>query len=226
MVTNKTQNLKNKRVLITAGPTWVPIDEARVISNVASGETGVILSEAFRRLGAKVTLLLGPAAACCLDKKIRLLRFKFFEELKNIITRELRSHKYDVVIHSAAVSDYKPSVVYAQKVKSGRKAWKLNLVPTTKIIGLIKKVDDSVFLVGFKFEPGASKSLLIKRTKELIKRGRLDLAVGNSINGSRYEAYIVSNHSIYGPLRDKARLVKKLVSVVGENFPRGVQWKK
>ena len=48
--------LKNKRVLITAGPTWVKIDKVRVISNTASGKTGLLFADAFKRLGSKVTL--------------------------------------------------------------------------------------------------------------------------------------------------------------------------
>jgi phosphopantothenoylcysteine decarboxylase/phosphopantothenate--cysteine ligase len=214
-------NLRNKRILITAGPTWVPIDKVRVISNVASGETGIILAQELIRSGARVTLLLGPSGVCCLDKRIRLLRFRFFDELKNKITRELRWHKYDVVIHSAAVSDYRPSLVFAQKVKSDKKIWQLNLVPTVKIIDLIKKIDPSVFLAGFKFEPGAGKNLLIKRARGLIKRAGLDLAVANSVNRNQYRAYIISRHGICGPLRNKASLAKGLLSAIGENL-----WKK
>ena len=57
---SQSHKLKNKKVLITAGPTWVPIDNVRVISNTATGETGILLSEKLKNLGAKVTLLLGP----------------------------------------------------------------------------------------------------------------------------------------------------------------------
>ena len=109
-------NLKNKRILITAGPTWVAIDKVRVISNIASGKTGVILAEKLNNCGAKVTLLMGPGECCCLNKKIRLVRFKFFADLKQTITRELKSNKYDVIIHSAAVSDYRVENVYSGKI--------------------------------------------------------------------------------------------------------------
>ena len=72
-------NLRKLRVLITAGPTWVAIDNVRVISNIATGETGKILAEKLASMGAKVTLLIGPGDLCCLKKNIRLIRFKFFE---------------------------------------------------------------------------------------------------------------------------------------------------
>ncbi|MDP3732601.1 MAG: phosphopantothenoylcysteine decarboxylase [Candidatus Omnitrophota bacterium] len=208
--------LKNKRILITAGPTWVPIDKVRVISNIATGQTGILLAEELRKQGAKVTLLLGPAESCCLNKKIKLIRFHFFSELKNLIIKELKTKKYDSVIHSAAVSDYKPSKVYPSKIKSGIINLRLNLVPTEKIIGLIKRIDSSIILVGFKFEPQAGKALLIKRSKALILGANLDLAVANTVNKNKYSAYILDNYNrSYGPVFNKKVLVKKLTDLIG-----------
>jgi phosphopantothenoylcysteine decarboxylase/phosphopantothenate--cysteine ligase len=212
-------SLENKRILITAGPTWVPIDSVRVISNIATGTTGILLAEKLQTQGAKVTLLLGPQEACCLNKRIRLIRFNFFNELKNIISKELKSKKYDVMIHSAAVSDYRPKISYRHKVKSGIKHWKLNLTPTPKIIDLIKKIYRSLFLVGFKFEPQATKKMLIEETKSLISRAKLDLAVANTIHKSKYRAYIINNYNqTYGPLLNKKILVEKLINLIRGNL--------
>lgn len=210
--------LKNKRILITAGPTWVPIDKVRVISNIATGETGILLAEKAARYGAKVTLLLGPVEACCLNKNIKIIRFKFFDELKNKIIKELKSKRYDIVIHSAAVSDYRPLKIYAQKVRSGIKNWRLNLVPTGKIIDSIKKINHNLFLVGFKFEPRSGKDTLIKKTKELIWRVNLDLAVANTTSGNRYCAYIINHDKIYGPMLNKEDMTKKLIKLIGDNL--------
>ena len=211
-------NLKNKRILITAGPTWVPIDKVRVVSNIATGETGILLAEKLERQGNKVTLVLGPVEYCCLNKKIKLIRFQFFDELRGILVKELRSKKYDAVVHSAAVSDYAPVVTFTHKVKSDRKIWNLSLVPTAKIIDLVKKIDRSLFLVGFKFEPGARKNILLKKTRNLMWRADLDLAVANSIDKNRYEAYILKQNKVYGPWQNKNTLVNKLVNLIGENL--------
>lgn len=214
MVTKKSCQLKNKKVLITAGPTWVPIDRVRVISNIATGETGVLLAEKLQKLGVKVTLLLGPVGICCLNKKIRLLHFRFFDELKRIIIKELITKKYDIVIHSAAVADYRPLKAYSRKVRSGLKNWRLNLIPTTKIIDAIKKIDKSLFLAGFKFEPQARKEELIKRTKALMRRAHLDLAVANTIYKNLYQAYIINQNQTYGPLENRKDLVEKLIQIL------------
>jgi len=209
-------NLKNKRILITAGPTWVPIDTVRVISNVATGQTGILLAEELLSLSAKVTLLIGPVETCCLNKNIKLLRFRFFDELKDKIIQELKYKKYDIVIHSAAVSDYEPSKVYSGKIKSGIKNLRLSLVPAEKIIDLLKRIDNSIILVGFKFEPQAKKDMLIKMTKELIRAANLNLAVANTIDKNKYRAYILDNYNrSYGPIFNKKDLVTKLADLIG-----------
>lgn len=238
--------IKNKRILITAGPTWVSIDSVRVISNIATGETGILLAEKLQNLGARVTLLLGPVPnvvfsgsvssgsrrdteaktrfgieTYCLNKKIKLLHFRFFHELKDKIIQELKYKKYDIVIHSAAVSDYKPAKVYPGKIKSGIKNLRLSLVPTDKIIDLLKRIGNSIILVGFKFEPQARKNILIKKTRELIRTAHLDLAVANTIDKNKYCAYILDNYNrSFGPFLNKKGLVTKLTDLIGGNIWR------
>lgn len=185
-------SLKNKLILITAGPTWVSIDSVRVISNTASGETGVILARKLQRLGAKVTLFLGPGGGVRLSQKIKLVRFRFFKELLSLIKKELRSAKYDMVIHSAAVSDYQPRNPFLYKVGSGKKTWKIDLAPTPKIIDEIKKISPGLFLVGFKFETGSNLKQLIEKAAALGNRSGADLLVANTIKGNRYKACLVS----------------------------------
>lgn len=210
--------LNNKRILITAGPTWVPIDKVRVISNIATGETGVLLAEKLANLSAKVTLLLGPVGFCCLNKNIRVIRFKLFDELRNIVAREVRAKKYDAVIQTAAVSDYAPVKAFSGKLKSGLKNWKLVLEPTSKIIDYIKKLDSSLFLVGFKFEPGANKNILIVKARLLLRRSRLDLVVANTIAKNKYQAYIINHHQVYGPFITKKNMAGRLVKLIEKSL--------
>ena len=209
-------NLNKKRVLITAGPTWVAIDSVRVISNIASGETGILLAKKFLLAGARPTLLLGPGQVCCLDKKINLKRFRYFDELNNSIQRELRSKKYAVVIHAAAVSDYRPKTSLRTKVGSGIKLWKLNLVPTPKIIELIKKNDPRIFLVGFKYEPRVKKERMLSQAKKLLKPSGADLVVANTVQQGRYQAYILDREKVYARAASKKSLANKLVKILAK----------
>jgi phosphopantothenoylcysteine decarboxylase / phosphopantothenate---cysteine ligase len=204
-------SLKNKKVLITAGPTWVSIDNVRVISNIATGKTGILLADRLHRLGAKVTLMLGPVEACCLRPGIRLIRFRFFDQLKDSLKKELRE-RYDIVIHSAAVSDYRPAVARAKKFGSGLKNWILHLKPTPKIINEIKKVDPGIFLIGFKYEPGLAKNGLISESKILMRETDADLVVANTQGINRYSAYIVSKTKTGPGISSKERLVKSLIN--------------
>ena len=192
-------NLKYKRILITAGPTWVPIDKVRVISNMASGETGKLLARALIKLGAKVTLLLGPFS---------------FDYLKNSLIKNLSSRRYDIVIHSAAVSDYRPEKVCGRKLGSGEKSLILKLRQTPKIINSIKKISPHSLLIGFKFEPAMLKEKLINKALLLINKSKADFIVANTVNGNNYRAYIVSREENRGPFLNKRSLVSSLISVI------------
>ena len=207
-------DLKNKRILITAGPTWVPIDSVRVISNIASGETGALLAKKLCRFNAKPTLLLGPGQRSCSNGKIRLKRFRFFDDLKKIISRELSSKNYDILIHTAAVSDYRPKTRLRKKVGSGKKLWRLNLLPTPKLIELAKKIDPGVFLIGFKYEPDTKKLGLLSRAKRLLKLCDAGLVVANTTLRGRYQAYILSRAKIITQASSKKDLADKLIKTL------------
>ncbi|MFZ2602548.1 MAG: phosphopantothenoylcysteine decarboxylase [Candidatus Omnitrophota bacterium] len=209
--------LKNKKLLITAGPTWVKIDDVRVISNIASGETGILLANKAARSGAKVTLLLGPVPdkKYSLVKTIKLLPFKFFDELKEKIIKELKANKFDAVIHSAAVCDYKPKKTYKNKISSGLRFLTLNLVPTPKILDLIKNKNKALKVTGFKFETRADRNKLVNKAKALLKRSKSDLVVANTISNSKYIAYIISSDKLSGPISDKEKLASELLKKIG-----------
>ena len=206
--------LIGKRVLITAGPTWVAIDKVRVISNIATGKTGILLAEKLSALGAKVTLLLGPVEVCCLNRKIKLISFKFFEELNCLFERELKNRKYDIIVHSAAVADYAPAKIFRNKVRSGIKNFQIKLAPTVKIIDLLRKISPRSFIVGFKFEPDAKKQMLLKEAADLMRRANLDLVVANSNIYGKYSAYFVGSNINSGPYLSKEGMVDKLVKIL------------
>src|ERR1700681_1633108 len=103
---------KQCRVLVTCGATWVPIDDVRVISNISSGEMGHLIAQAFRQKGALVTIIEGPVTHTLVDKKIKTIKYRFFDELPRVLKQELLK-KCDIVVHAAAVSDFK--VVAASK---------------------------------------------------------------------------------------------------------------
>ncbi len=199
--------------MITAGPTCVPIDKIRVISNTATGETGILLAKKFARQGAQVTLLLAGGDAGRLDKRIKVIPFKFFDELAVLLQKRLKQKHYQVIIHSAAVSDYQPQV-RNKKISSDLKRLSLTLKPTPKIINTLRRLNRESFLVGFKFELGLKSSSLIKEARSLLMRGKLDLVVANTAVGEKYLAYLVSANKASTPILSKEKLVNALTGLI------------
>lgn len=187
---------------------------------MATGCTGMLLAKEAKKQGAAVTLVLGPVSDCILgDSFKKLIRFKFFNELKDILRRELASKKYDIVIHCAAVADYQPRRIYKRKISSGRKRFTLALIPAPKLVDRIKKIDRSLFAAAFKFETEPEKGVLINKAKLLLKRANLDMVVANTISQGRYTAYIIDKKGrISGPILSKEGLAKKLLGQIGEIY--------
>ena len=116
---NKYQKkLKGKKVLVTAGPTWVAVDKVRVITNIFGGALGTIIAKKFYEAGAQVILLMGPGRAVLPkeSKNFKIIPFKYYDDLLSLIKKEVGSKKYDIVIHSAAVSDYQPIISKEPKI--------------------------------------------------------------------------------------------------------------
>jgi phosphopantothenoylcysteine synthetase/decarboxylase len=210
-------SLRNKKVLITCGPTWVPTDTMRVISNRSSGTLGQLLAEDFAKAGAKVTLLEGPVVKPLQSKSIRILKFLFFDELATLIKKELKK-KYDVCIHAAAVSDYKIKRPKQTKLSSYLRDLKLDLIPTEKIVHLIKELNPDLFLVAFKLEEKITKTSAVKRSSTLFKNGRSDLVIANSIQGEKYSGYILDKHSQFlAHEQSRKELSRTLVKIIKEH---------
>ncbi len=211
-------DLKNKRIIITAGPTCVPIDKVRVISNIATAKTGIILAKKANKLGVSVTLLLGPMGEIKLNKNINIKRYSFFDELDDLLKKELLTKKYDVVIHSAAVSDYKPKKLFTKKIKSNIRNFRLDLEPTFKIVDKIKKYSPDVFLVMFKLEFGASFLKMTENARKAMQNADADLCVINTFSENNYKAMVINRNKVLYRVDSKEKLTKKLLETINCQF--------
>jgi len=212
-------NLCGKKILISAGPTWVALDAVRVISNTASGETGMRLARSFARVGAQVTLLLGPGrvAPIGVGRGVRILRFSFFEELAVLLDRQLQTSRYDCVVHAAAVSDFTPLRVRAGKVSSQCAELVVRLVPTPKLIDRIKRSNPLAFLVGFKYVPEAADPVLRREAKRLLRGSCADLVVANTMRRKVYRAHFIdAQGQLLATFGNKQTMVAGLVAYVGK----------
>ena len=193
--------LKNKKVLITAGPTIEYIDPIRIITNQSSGKTGVLLASELISSGAKVTLVYGPGIEKP-PKGAKIIKISTSKEMFNVVKKEMNK-EFDIVIMAAAVSDYTPENISKNKIKSTKNKIKISLKKTPKIIDQIKKYQKNVFLVGFKAEANLSKKELITLAKKKMNESSADMIVTNDIGSIRYrknpesnEVLIINSHKV------------------------------
>lgn len=176
--------LKNKKILITAGPTIEYIDPVRVITNQSSGKMGVLLASELISAGAKVTLVYGTAVEKP-PKGAKVIKVSTSKEMFDAVKGAMKK-KFDVVIMAAAAADYTPENPSRKKIKSTQNKIKISLKKTPKIIDQIKKMQKNVFLIGFKAEANLSKKDLIKSAQKKLQESKADMIIANDI-GFRYQ---------------------------------------
>jgi phosphopantothenoylcysteine decarboxylase/phosphopantothenate--cysteine ligase len=171
------QDLKNKKILISAGPTREAIDPARFLSNRSSGRMGYALARAAFRRGAEVTLVSGPANLPA-PEGVKVVRVESASEMYEAILPTADSQ--DVIIKAAAVADYRPAVAYPHKVKKGSIDTSLQLEKNRDILlALGARKKEGQILVGF----AAESRDLIEEGRKKLKAKNLDLIAVNDIGG-------------------------------------------
>jgi phosphopantothenoylcysteine decarboxylase/phosphopantothenate--cysteine ligase len=173
---NKDQDLKEKKVLITAGPTQESIDPVRFISNHSSGKMGIALAEECLRRGADVTMVCGPVTTV-IDSKIRTIKIKSASEMFEHCIEEFQ--QTDIAILSAAVADYTIESPSEKKIKKSEDEIILKLSKTKdilKTLGELKRPNQ--LLVGFALETDQEKENALLK----LKSKNADFIVLNSLN--------------------------------------------
>ena len=186
--------LKNKKILMTAGPTIEQIDPIRAITNQSSGKTGVSLASELISAGAKVTFVYGPGREKP-PKGAKIINVLSSKEMHVTVKSELKK-KFDIVIMAAAVADYVPTIQSKKKIKSSKLIMNISLKKAPKIIDEIKKYQKNVFLVGFKAEANLTKSQLIKSAEKKLRESSADMIIANDIGLIRYKKNPQNNQVI------------------------------
>ena len=167
--------LKQKKVLITAGPTYEAIDPVRFIGNHSSGKMGFALAKEAANLGAEVILISGPSHQQIKHSLIHRIDVTTAQEMYQEV------HKYfdtvDIAILSAAVADYKPKNVASQKIKKKDATLTIELAPTKDILASLGAIKKHQFLVGFALETNNE----VENAQRKLKRKNIDIIVLNSL---------------------------------------------
>jgi phosphopantothenoylcysteine decarboxylase/phosphopantothenate--cysteine ligase len=174
-VLNVGQDMAGLKILVTAGPTVEDIDPIRFISNRSSGKMGYAVAEAARRRGAEVFLISGPTD---LEPPAGVQRMdvRSAAQMKEAVLSLYSS--MDIVVKAAAVADYRPAEMAAQKIKKGNDSKTLVLERTDDILAQLGKEKKKQCLIGF----AAETEHLMEHALDKLKRKNLDLLVANDVS--------------------------------------------
>ena len=218
---NTQQDLKGKKVLITAGPTYEKIDPVRFIGNYSSGKMGYALAEECAARGAEVMLVSGPVSLTARHPNIQTIHVESAAQM-----HEAASEIYatsDVGILCAAVADFTPEIQADHKIKRGKDDMTLRLKPTCDIaasLGAVKK--ENQLLVGFALETNDETA----NAQSKLKRKNFDFIVLNSLNdpgaGFRTDTNkitIIDSREITAyPLKTKAEAAADIIDHLVESM--------
>ena len=167
--------LKEKKILITAGPTYEAIDPVRFIGNHSTGKMGFDIAQSAANLGASVVLITGPTHLKIDSHLVKVIPVVSAQEMYDAC------HQYfsdvDVVIAAAAVADYKPKNVALHKIKKEANEFSIELEKTKDILASLGEIKKNQFLIGFALETENE----IDNAKSKIQKKNLDLIVLNSL---------------------------------------------
>lgn len=215
----RTDSLKGKKIIVTAGGTIEKIDEVRYITNRSSGKMGVALAEECYLRGANIFLIRAKNSV----KPRYLIKEKIFEtaeELMRLIKKNVKNT--DIFFQVAAISDFKTDRSFKGKLSSDQSI-NLKLIPQIKIVDQIKKISPKTVLVAFKAEYDLGEKLLIEKALEKLKESQADFVIANDISradrgfeSNNNEVYIVSKNKPVKKisLTSKREIAKQIVELM------------
>ena len=173
------KDLKGKKIMITAGPTYEKIDPVRFIGNYSSGKMGIALAEQCARRGAEVSLIAGPISSSLLShisSLISVIKVENCEEMYQAATQTFATS--DAAILCAAVADFRPDTIAGEKIKREKDDLVIRLKPTHDIaaeLGSMKKPHQR--MVGFALETDNE----LQNAQSKLERKNLDFIVLNTL---------------------------------------------
>ncbi len=173
----KKKTLANKRVLISAGPTYEAIDPVRFIGNHSSGKMGLALAQTAAEMGAEVQLVLGPNHLTITHPNIKVTHVTSASEMYDAVHQDFANSQ--IAIMAAAVADFTPKNMAKHKIKKGGQTFSLELEATKDILASLGKIKkDDQILVGFAMETQNE----IENAQKKLHKKNLDFIVLNSLN--------------------------------------------
>ncbi|MGF9965569.1 bifunctional phosphopantothenoylcysteine decarboxylase/phosphopantothenate--cysteine ligase CoaBC [Bacillus rhizoplanae] len=203
------KTLQGKRILVTAGPTREKIDPVRFMTNFSSGKMGYALAEVAASLGAEVLLVSGPTALTP-PGNVTTIQVQSAQDMLEAVLRHYSS--MDVVIKTAAVADYRPKIVYDEKMKKKNGDTVIELERTIDILKTLGERKEHQLLIGFAAETTNVKEYATKKLREK----NADMIVANDVKaegaGFGTDTNIVTMYKRNGAMIELPLLTKQEVA--------------
>lgn len=215
------------KILLTSGGTREPIDGVRFISNFSSGSTGAGVANRLRAAGHNVTYLHGLGAQVPIHSGENI-KFETFEDLASSLQKLLNTERFDLVIHMAAVSDYRVDAISMDgkraepqtslKIPSTTERLDLHLKKNKKLLPLLRSwsLNPSITVVGFKLTKNADTQARLSAVERLFAAGNVDWVIHNDlteITKSQHHATVYGPLGLMGTAATKEELEQKLLEI-------------
>jgi phosphopantothenoylcysteine decarboxylase/phosphopantothenate--cysteine ligase len=218
------QGLAGRSIVITAGPTFEPIDPVRFVSNRSSGKMGYAIAAAARDAGAEVTLITGPTALVP-PPGVRTFSVESADDMKDAILANLP--RADAVIMAAAVADYRPVERVTTKLKKKDLGSEMTIRMTENpdlLKAIVASRKPGTIIVGFKAETGDATA----EAGRMLREKKLDLVVANDVADPRsgfgsdddQVAFVSADGVEQLPLLKKTEVARRLVAKLVERLAR------
>ena len=209
--------LAGKRVLVTAGPTFEPIDPVRGITNTSSGKMGFAIARAAAEAGAAVTLVAGPTPLAT-PANVARVDVQSAADMSQAVMTRVADH--DVFVAVAAVADYMPAQRSERKLKKTSEALTLTLKPTTDILAAVAALPRPPFCVGF----AAESHDVVENADAKRRRKKVPLLVANraqdAFGRDDNEVVLLDDAGRQAlPRMDKLALARTLVAEIARRLP-------
>jgi phosphopantothenoylcysteine decarboxylase/phosphopantothenate--cysteine ligase len=215
------KSFSGKKVLLTAGPTYEPIDPVRFIGNHSTGKMGFALAECFAQHGAEVQLIAGPTHMTATHPAIAVTAVTTADEMYAAV-KEL-APSADIWVFAAAVADYKPKVVSDRKIKKSGAELTIELIKNVDIAAALgKEKREDQFAVGFALETDNESS----NAREKLQKKNLNMIVLNSLNdpgaGFKHDTnkitIIERDAATAFELKQKSQVAQDIVNLIWERL--------
>ena len=213
------QCLQGLNVLISAGPTREPLDPVRYLTNRSSGKMGYALAQAALNAGAKVTLVSGPVSLLA-PKNVQLIKVETAEQMYEAVIS--RAGENAVYIGAAAVADYSPVMMQAEKIKKQDEQSSLILRKNKDILADVAKLDTHPFTVGF----AAETHNLEVYAKDKLARKNIDMIAANWV-GQEQGGFDSEQNALHVfwesgdknfEMTTKSQLAEQLINLIAERL--------